>query len=294
MAPEKTIASSRSRGWFTALCLLSVLPLLALTVFPEHWRWLVLLHLLAQWSLIYSCVRPNCRWFGPVVTSFHTNRKEVWLTFDDGPCAEHLPGILALLKQFDARATFFVVGNRIQANGSVARQVIQAGHTIENHSATHPVGFFWALLPRAAEREIREGAKSIKAAIGTESRLFRAPVGMANYFVHAALQRLDKKLIGWSVRGFDSSGITSAENVVDRLCRSVKPGAIVLLHEEACVTKENQAGRSVLELLLSRLRKDGYACVIPDIESLRSRDVQDNQVNNRKHESIKLVRLQNE
>lgn len=259
--------SIRGRMLFAFLCFFSGAPLLALILIPHWWPWLLLLHLPPQLALVYSCVKPNCRWFGPVAASFTTSRKEVWLTFDDGLCAEQVPGILDLLDRFHARATFFVIGKKIAAHAPLARAVIERGHAIENHSATHPAGSFWASFPSAAAREIRDGADAIARVAGTQSRLFRAPVGMANYFVHAAVRKQGCQLVGWSARGFDACS-DDANKIVERICRNLQPGAIVLLHEQSCLTKKNNAGISVLELLLARFCHEGFRCVIPDNQAL--------------------------
>jgi peptidoglycan/xylan/chitin deacetylase (PgdA/CDA1 family) len=256
-----------TRFVFAALCVLSAAPLMTLFVAPQWWRWLVLLHLPPQLALIYSCVRPNCAWFGPVVTAFQTSRKEVWLTFDDGVCADQTPRILDMLDRFQARAAFFAIGRNIAAHPALAREVIRRGHAIENHSATHPEGAFWAALPNAASREIIGGAEAIAMAIGTQSRLFRAPVGMANYFAHAVLRRQGWQLVGWSARGYDSCR-NDADKIVETIYRDIRPGAIILLHEQSCLTKTNKLGISVLELLLARLDRDGFRCVVPESRDL--------------------------
>src|SRR5215831_9479271 len=69
---------------------------------------LFLSHLL----LLYPTLVANCQWWGPVVTHFETPRREIWLTIDDGPNPAHTPRMLALLQEFDARATFFLIGER--------------------------------------------------------------------------------------------------------------------------------------------------------------------------------------
>src|SRR5205085_7875109 len=84
---------------------------------------IVLSHLL----IVYATLVPNCQWLGPVITCFETERKEVWLTIDDGP-APDTDAIKELLARHGAQATFFEIG--------------------VNHSMTHPAGTFWCLGPR--------------------------------------------------------------------------------------------------------------------------------------------------
>src|SRR6202522_352632 len=158
------------------LLLVSLAALLLLLLVPEQWLMLVFVHLVCWAFLMYPTLRPNCGWFGPVVKSFRSHRKEVWLTIDDGPHPKNTPKILALLKRFHARATFFVIGERVRVHPQLARAILKHGHTLGNHSATHPTALFWSLPSKAARREIEEGFAAIRKATGISPAWFRAPV----------------------------------------------------------------------------------------------------------------------
>src|SRR3954468_2498290 len=83
--------------------------------------------------LLYATLVPNCESWGPVVTHFKTDAREVWLTIDDGPTPAHTLAILDLLKRFDARATFFVVGERAEQRPHLITEILAQGHTLANH-----------------------------------------------------------------------------------------------------------------------------------------------------------------
>src|SRR6266404_8209180 len=90
---------------------LIAMPILIYVSWPDWW--LVCLWCTVAWALmIYGSLRANCQWFGPVITRFATEGKEVWLTIDDGPHPEDTPRVLELLRNHEAHATFFVIGRR--------------------------------------------------------------------------------------------------------------------------------------------------------------------------------------
>jgi peptidoglycan/xylan/chitin deacetylase (PgdA/CDA1 family) len=211
--------------------------------------------------VLYPTLRRNCDWFGPVATGFDTPRREVWLTIDDGPDARDTSAILDLLARHRARATFFVIGRKVDAHRDLVWRAFREGHQIGNHTYSHPSAFFWALGRAATRREVERGRDAICAATGAAPSVFRSPVGMTNPFVHAALE--SQLLVGWSASGLDGLA-ARGEPVVERLMSGVRPGAILVLHEGGA------PGRvETLALLLDRLAGAGYACVIPGRESLQ-------------------------
>ena len=174
--------------------------------------------------LLYPTLRPNVQWLGPVVTSFATTRKELWLTIDDGPTDD----TGALLDALDARgvkATFFVKGSLAAAHPDRIAAILDRGHTVGNHSHTHPSATFWMLGPRALARELDACAAAIPP-----TPWFRAPVGMKNPFVHPLLAQRGLQLVGWTVRGFDATR-DNEQDVVRRITRGVRNGAIVVMHQ---------------------------------------------------------------
>jgi len=249
------------------LWIASVATLAYLFFSPQSWRWIVPLHLLAQFLAIYPAVRPNCAWFGVVIKTFRTDRNEVWLTIDDGPDPRSTPRILELLARHGARATFFVVGDRVRAHPELARAIVERGHALGDHSASHPSASFWAATPATAAREIDGGAAAIHEATGIEPAQFRAPVGLANYFVHRAVAVRRMRTIGWSARGFDTVE-RDLEKIVRNIFRDVRPGAIVLLHECGGRSGKSPDSLLVLEAVLERLRARDYACVVPEDRQL--------------------------
>jgi peptidoglycan/xylan/chitin deacetylase (PgdA/CDA1 family) len=222
--------------------------------------------------LLYATLMPSCQWWGPVIRSFQTAQSEVWITIDDGPSPAHTTKMLDLLERFDARATFFVIGRRAEEYPHLITEILGRGHDIANHTYTHPSGMFWAASPMKIAAEIDLSAEWLRSAPDRPARLFRAPAGMKNLFVHPELARRALTLIGWTVRGFDTVQ-REPVLVAEKILRKTKAGAIILLHEGHRIAKDPEFGPRCLELTLSGLAERGYRCVIPQPEQLRTRDI---------------------
>lgn len=218
--------------------------------------------LLSHLLIVYATLRPNVQWLGEVITSFEASRPEVWLTIDDGP-AEDTGAVLDVLARHAAVATFFVKGSEAEAdNGSIA-EMLGRGHSVANHSFSHPSGTFWCLTPSAIASEIDRANAVLTALTGSRPRWFRAPVGMKNPAVHPLLRARGMRLIGWTVRGLDAMG-SDADDITRRIVRRLHPGAIIVLHQG------RRHSSSVLEKVIVEIRRRGYEFVIPDDARLKT------------------------
>ena len=205
--------------------------------------------------LLFPTLRANNQWLGPVITRFETTEREVWLTIDDGP-GDDTPALLELLARTHTKVTFFLKGSRTTpaALGAIAR----AGHTIGNHSWSHPSASFWCLPAPSIAEEIDACTRVLG-----KQRYFRAPVGMKNPAVHPVLRERGMMLIGWKARGFDSVR-TDPDRVASRILPRVTPGAIVVMHQG------RPHSLACIERVVNDLRAAGYSFVIPDETRLKT------------------------
>lgn len=247
----------------------AIAPVLTLTLIRTHPVLALAPLFLSHLLLLYATLAPNCQWWGPVVTRFQTVEREVWLTIDDGPSEAHTLAMLEVLKQFDARATFFVVGAKAEKYPHLITEILAQGHTLANHTHNHPSRAFWVAGPAKTAREIDACAETLRTLPERPALYFRAPVGFKNMFTHPALARRGLTFIGWSVRGLDTVKREPAR-VAERVERGAKPGAIIVLHEGH--RTESLPGFNVrcLELVLQRLSSRGYRFVLPQPEQLRA------------------------
>jgi peptidoglycan/xylan/chitin deacetylase (PgdA/CDA1 family) len=212
--------------------------------------------------VLYPTLRPNVQWLGPVVTNFATQKQELWLTIDDGPAGD-TPAVLDLLDRRGVKATFFVKGRLAGEHADLVRAILARGHSVGNHSQTHPSATFWCALPSWIRTEIDECNRVLETLTGSTPRWFRAPVGMKNPAVHPALARRGMRLIGWTVRGFDAVAADPA-HVLARILPHVRPGAIIVLHQG------REHSLRVIEHVVAALQERGYSFVIPDDAALRN------------------------
>jgi peptidoglycan/xylan/chitin deacetylase (PgdA/CDA1 family) len=201
---------------------------------------------------------PNSRFYAPVLSRLPGSAPRVWLTIDDGPSPE-TPAVLDLLDRYQAKATFFLVGERAVAQPELVRQMLACGHTLGNHSHRHPQTRFWRLGRAAMADEIAQCQQALTAIAGQPPRWYRSVVGMTNPFVAPALAQWQLTRVGWSARGFDGVDCQPAA-VVERIVADLGPGAIVLLHEGAA----HGHNLAIIEAVLQALQDRGLSAVLPD------------------------------
>ena len=184
-----------------------------------------------------------------------TEERIVALTFDDGPHPRYTPAILDLLKQYGAKATFFVIGKNVELYGDVARRAAAEGHEIGNHTYAHPA--LAALQGNELERELLEAEALIEECTGKLPTLFRPPEGYCTGAVAEVVARNGGKVILWSIDTEDWMGRT-AEEIVNTVMRGVVPGAIVLFHDYVA---HKSTTVEALKEILPRLCAAGYRFV---------------------------------
>jgi peptidoglycan/xylan/chitin deacetylase (PgdA/CDA1 family) len=194
-----------------------------------------------------------------------TTGREVWLTIDDGPDPGSTPAVLELLGRHGARATFFLVGERVARHPELARRIVAAGHSIGIHTHTHPSWTFWCASPRRTAAEIDGCVAALLLANAPFEHYFRPPVGVRNPFLNPELASRGMVLVLWSGRGLEG-GNKSPEAAIARIAHQIRPGGILLAHESG---ERPERRLRYVGLLLEHLAREGYACVIPARESLR-------------------------
>jgi peptidoglycan/xylan/chitin deacetylase (PgdA/CDA1 family) len=154
----------------------------------------------------------------------------VVLTFDDGPHPRWTPRVLELLEERGAKATFFVVGRKVEEHPDVARAILERGHTVGLHSYAHD-RLFALRGERAVRADLERGIAAIEKVTGQRPLLFRPPIGHTNPIVARVADALDLTVVGWSVAGRDGIASGRPADVAARVRRDLRDGAIVLLHD---------------------------------------------------------------
>lgn len=181
-----------------------------------------------------------------------TNEKKVAVTFDAAWGADDTERLIEILKNHNAKATFFVVGEWAEKYPDSVKAFYAAGHEIGNHSASHKM--YSRLSEDETINDITLCNESIKKAIGVSPALLRAPSGdYSNDTVNAAT-KLNMKTIQWSVDSLDWKGLGTDE-IVKRVTEKTECGSIILFHNDIKNTPD------ALDRILTELEKKGYSFV---------------------------------
>lgn len=199
----------------------------------------------------------NCVAFGEgsrllPIYSVETEEKKVAVTFNCAWEADDIPDILEILDEYDAKATFFILGQWAEDNPDAVKMIAEAGHEIGTHSNTHPDMAKISL--DEIRKELLRSCERIEKAGGGSPSLFRAPSGSYSNELVRTAQEMGFTTIQWDIDSRDWKDV-SAEKMVDSVTGSVQKGSIILFHSG----KENTL--KALPHILEILRGSGYGFV---------------------------------
>lgn len=170
-----------------------------------------------------------------VISRIPTKEKIVSLTFDDGPYPGHTERILATLERENIKATFFLIGSRVDDNPELVREILRQGHEIANHTYFHP-NLTW-LSKEQVEAELLATSWTIRRHTGREVPLARPPGGQWNKMVQGVFAQLGYTSVLWTINPGDLNGADKGD-IVKAFQRGLSPGATVLLHDYPEATHE--------------------------------------------------------
>ena len=190
-----------------------------------------------------------------VYRSVETEKKQIALTFDDGPHPTLTPKILQILAKYNIPATFFMVGQNVINYPSAAKQVILAGHEVGNHTFTHP--HIASLNPNAIVEEISKCEDALEELCEYRPHLLRTPQGALTPSLERCLADDDYILVLWSLdtRDWDNK---STACIVRTVLENIKAGDIILMHD---YIGYNSKTPEALEQIIPKLLAEGYEFV---------------------------------
>lgn len=219
------------------------------------WMYLAL-SLLLLLAIVAGSSIMSLQFFAPTFTRLPATEKMIALTFDDGPSADHTPAVLQVLEKYGAKATFFCIGKRLEAHKELAAAMVAKGHVLGNHSYSHS-NFFSTFGAQQVQEEIKRTNQVLQEITGTPCTIFRPPYGVTNPPIARAAAACNMQLIGWNLRSFDTA-TTDPQKVVQRVMKQLKPGTVLLLHDDRPHTAE------ILETLLAHAQQQNYRFVLVD------------------------------
>jgi peptidoglycan/xylan/chitin deacetylase (PgdA/CDA1 family) len=157
-----------------------------------------------------------------------TDKKEVYLTFDDGPVPDFTPWVLQVLREYEAKATFFCVGENIQKHPDIYQQILKEGHATGNHTFNHLQG--WKTPTKKYIKNIIK-AESYLQGRKSKYKLFRPPHGKIRPLQARILRKKGFRIIMWDVLSGDFDQGLSKEDCLAHTIKHIQRGSIVVFHD---------------------------------------------------------------
>lgn len=191
--------------------------------------------------------------FSNYIWDIPNHENKVYLTFDDGPTPEITEWTLNLLEEYEAKATFFCIGDNIKKYPEIFQKVIKYGHSIGNHTFNHLNGW------KTNTSDYIENVKLHETEhynLNTDlCQLFRPPYGKIKPSQSKALRKLGYKIIMWDIISYDFDKTISKEMCLKNVLKNIQPGSVIVFHDSI---KAFNNLEFVLPRTLEFLKKKGY------------------------------------
>ena len=193
--------------------------------------------------------------FKNYVWDIPNNENKIYLTFDDGPTPDITEWTLSQLKKYNAKATFFCIGNNIEKHPDIFNKIIEDGHSIGNHTFNHLNG--WKTKTEKYVDNVNLCNNQIQKSTNhpINSTIFRPPYGKIKSNQAKKIKQLGYKIIQWDVLSADFDNTISVEDCLENVLSNIKKGSIVVFHDSLKARKNLEY---VLPKTLDFLVNEGY------------------------------------
>lgn len=185
--------------------------------------------------------------FPSIEWRYQTNNKVIYLTFDDGPTPQSTIPILDILQRYDAKATFFCVGDNIKKYPKLYHSMTDHGHEVGSHTFNHLSG--WTTSNQNYYSNIHKAAEMV------DSSLFRPPYGRMTPLQTKEISK-DYRIVMWDVLSGDFDQNISVKKCFDNVTKNSKPGSVVVFHDSE---KTANLVTKVLPQVLEYFAANGYS-----------------------------------
>ncbi len=176
---------------------------------------------------------PNFTW------RIDTTENELYLTFDDGPTPNITPWVLEQLKGYNAKATFFCIGNNIEKYPEIFNAILEDGHAIGNHTYNHVNG--WKTSTSEYLKDVAKCQNKVGKITSETQTLFRPPYGKLKNEQSKKLVQEYFNIIMWDVLSYDWDQSVSEEKCLKNVIKSATNGSIIVFHDSVKAAKNLKA-----------------------------------------------------
>jgi len=206
-----------------------------------------------MWSYLVKTPNLVQRFFHNYSWRISTEKKEIFLTFDDGPVPDFTPWVLKTLRKYGAKATFFCVGENIKKHPRIYKKILRNGHSVGNHTYNHLQG--WKTPTRKYLKNVIKAEAYLKGGQHSGTKLFRPPHGRIRPLQAKILRKKGYRIIMWDVLSGDFDPHLSKEECYEHTIKNIQNGSIVVFHDS---DKSFRNLDYVLPRLLEHFKKQGY------------------------------------
>ncbi|WKK73987.1 polysaccharide deacetylase family protein [Marivirga salinae] len=182
-----------------------------------------------------------------------SNEKIIYPTFDDGPIPELTHEILSILNDFNAKATFFCVGDNIKKYPEIFKSILENGHSVGNHTFNHLKA--WKTNDDEYLKNVNFCQQEIEKHVIQDKKLFRFPYGQFNLNLARKLKKADYDLIMWDVLSKDYNISISSDRILQKSIENSEHGSIIVFHDNL---KAKEKIMQFLPLYLKHFYDIGY------------------------------------
>ncbi len=235
------------------IAFLFVLIITLILSFCYSYWWIILIATISFYFaiVIYGVFNIRSGFFTKSLYKVKTDKNIVSLTFDDGPCENTLQ-LLDVLKKHNVKASFFLIGEKIEKKPHIVKRIIDEGHSIGNHSYSHK-NCFPFLSVKKMFNDLHK-TSSIINKYCADNIYFRPPFGVLNLNIVKAASKAGLIIVGWSIRSYDTTG-RKKEKILDKLKKKISGGDIILFHDT--IKKTN----FIVDELCVYLKKNNFIAV---------------------------------
>ena len=184
---------------------------------------------------------------GDMLWSVDSEKKELFLTFDDGPTSRVTESVLDILSSFGAKATFFCLGKNVEQFPEIYKRIIDEGHVVGNHTYDHPNG--WKTNDSSYFSNVKNCSELV------DSKLFRPPYGKISRSQHKFLKE-DYTIVMWDVLSGDFDLSITPEKCLGNVISNSSKGSIIVMHDSL---KAEKNLRYSLPRILDHFTNEGFS-----------------------------------